>query len=436
MAEANPNEQQNLDPGHSAEQAMEAVARALEGGPGETGEERILRLEQAFEAFTQAAMTFQDYYARLEARIQELNLELERKNRELQAKMEEKEAVRDYLAMLLESISAGVIAMDHLTNCHTVNRAAREIFGLPQELELPRLLGLLIPELSKAEPIDAALREGLSRRRSFELMLKNSGNQLALDVQVIPSNLGGLEPFSGAILVIHDITELKRLEKQAQLTTRLSAMGEVAINVAHEVRNPLGSIELFSSMLRRELPEGDLRDSAGHILTAVRHIDQVVSNILLFARGQEIEAREIDAGQLLDDAMLFLESNIKEKKIRVIRKAPRKPLVVLGDPDLLKQVLTNLVRNAIEAMQPEGRLEVTLSACESDAIIQILDDGCGIPSNLQHKIYDPFFTTRPKGTGLGLAIVHRIVTAHQGRIEYKPRSTGGSEFKVIIPAKK
>ena len=403
--------------------------------PGETGSnpKRLAQLEDAFATFNQATQVFQDSYARLEKQIAELNLELECKNEELEENLREREQVQNYLATLLETMSAGVVVVDQLTKVRTINRAAREIFALAEDLELPSFLGMLIPDLSRAEPVQKCIANRFEKIHKFELELNHKRQWL--DIQVVPTDLSAVGVPRGAIFVIHDITEMKRLSQQAQLSSRLSAMGEVAMNVAHEVRNPLGSIELFSSMLRRELKDQpELEGLAGHILTGVRNIDRIVSNILLFARNQEIKAQIVNPEELLKDTLLYAEAGIQEKQVKVSKSFESlEPAILLGDSDLLKQVFLNIVQNAIQAMSKNGHLELVIQRKNDSVIIQFFDNGCGIPSKDQRKLFDPFYTTRTKGTGLGLTIAHRIIQAHRGMIDLESRSTGGTVFTITLP---
>ena len=394
---------------------------------------KLARLEEAFATFNQATQVFQDSYARLENQIADLNLELECKNEELEDNLRERKQVQNYLATLLETMSAGVVVVDQLTHVRTINRAAREIFALPEDQELPQFLGMLIPDLGKAGSVQKCIARDFQEHIRFELEL--SDKHQWLDIQIVPSDLSAVDVPRGAIFVIHDITEIKRLSQQAQLSSRLSAMGEVAMNVAHEVRNPLGSIELFSSMLRRELEDQpELQGLASHILTGVRNIDRIVSNILLFARNQEIKAQIINPGELLEDTLLYAEAGIQEKQIRVSKRFESlEPAILLGDSDLLKQVFLNIVQNAVQAMSKNGHLELSIKRKNGCAIIQIFDNGSGIPSKDQRKLFDPFYTTRTKGTGLGLTIAHRIIQAHRGTIEFESRNTGGTVFTITLP---
>ena len=399
--------------------------------------EKMGQLEEAFAAFNQATRTFESYYQQLENRIDALNLELEEKNHELEANLQEKEKVQNYLAMILETISAGVVVVDRQGNVQTINRAAREIFTLEDIVNVPISLSQLLPDLSQCPEIAEGAAAGFCVPRRFEWRrLTHKNESQWLDVQIVPPDFGDPSASLSPNIVINDITEIKSLARQANLNSRLKAMGEVAMNIAHEVRNPLGSIELFSSMLARELSnQPELQQAAGHILNGVKNIDSIVSNILAFARNSQISAQDIDPAELIANVLEYLESPLAEKSISVAKRLRSNGHQLLGDPDLLKQAFSNIVQNAIQAMNEDGCLELTAVPLPHAVEFQIIDDGCGISDEHAKNIYHAFFTTRRKGTGLGLAIAHRIVTAHQGKLAHSRRKTGGTIFTITLPLK-
>jgi signal transduction histidine kinase len=240
--------------------------------------------------------------------------------------------------------------------------------------------------------------------------------------------------------------ELREANEQLQRSRRLAALGEMAAGIAHEVRNPLGSIRLYARLLEQDLADRpEERTIAGKIAAAVGGLDAVVGDVLAFSRELRIRTEPADGNELLARA---LESSwsleAAEAGIRIVRGGnPEMP--VRCDTALLHQALVNVVRNALEAMgecaPPRGGHELRLEcAVRGDEFaFRISDTGPGVRPDVVDRMFNPFFTTRATGTGLGLAIVHRIIDAHGGRVVVTdchrdadgPR---GSTFELLLPA--
>jgi signal transduction histidine kinase len=240
---------------------------------------------------------------------------------------------------------------------------------------------------------------------------------------------------------VEDRPHIKKLEEQANRTGRLAAMGEMALKIAHEIRNPLGSIELCASLLCKGLEEDeDVKQTAAHISSGVQRINTIISNLLLFIRPeQKPEMRILDIHDPLKDSLFFAEHVVNTQTgIEVVTGYAAHALEIYGDPELLCQVSLNLVLNAIQAMADGGRLTISTRRVTDHrdvemAEIRFTDTGCGIPPEYFPRIFDPFFTTKNKGTGLGLPIVHNITTAHGGNIDITSSPACGTQCIVTFP---
>ncbi|MFQ5717357.1 MAG: nitrogen regulation protein NR(II), partial [Nitrospinales bacterium] len=240
------------------------------------------------------------------------------------------------------------------------------------------------------------------------------------------------------------ITQLKRLEEEVQRNHRLKAMGEMAAGIAHEIRNPLGGIELFASLLRKDLKDDpEKKQIAEHICAGVKNMDRIISSILLFAKSPEPSRQKCEINGLLNELLESPSSVAFPDDIKIVRQFSPGELFGNGDRALLKQVLLNVLRNAVQALPAGGELRLATQGSESSAaygnrrslvIITVSDTGGGIPPENLAKIFNPFFTTRERGTGLGLAIAHNIIKAHQGTIEVDSRAGQGTTFTIKIPA--
>ena len=395
----------------------------------------VQQLELAFRAFNDASLKFSEHYARLERRIEQLNLELEEANNSLRENLKEKEEVQAYLSTVLESLPVGVIGIDRAGAISSCNRSASEILECNAEDAIGLKITGVFTEMPAAAPLERAIAGQFQRHDVFEIATQGfDGRRRVLNLQIVPANRKDDDEAAG-VLLIEDVTEMRRLEHQASRTNRLTAMGEIAMNVAHEIRNPLGSIELFASMLARDLAEDSVKGPlAAHICTGVRCVDHIVANILQFSRPQRLSCTSFDLNDLVSETLVFAEHALRQKDIEVERHFGKKAFIV-ADAELLKQMLLNLFLNAVQATPENGRVGVSILPVEKTVEIRIWDTGSGLPREIIGKIFDPFFTTRRKGTGLGLTIVHNIVSAHQGSIEAENRPEGGALFTITLPRK-
>ncbi len=401
-------------------------------------------LNRTIESFNGAAFRFELYYRHLEKRVEELNLELEKKNAELERNLKEKEEAKDYLRNILESLTAGVVVINLKGTVSTFNRAAEKITGLKAATVQGRSFKKSLYEnLFSCLPVDPNFVTTVERTTNFETdIFRRHKDIVHARLSIFPVENPHGEKI-GTAITIHDVTELKRLEEKANRTDKLAAMGEMAAQIAHEIRNPLGSIELFATTLKKDL-EGmdDLRSLTEHISSGVRSMNSIISNLLLFVNpGQRPQLRPIDVACPLKEALFYSKYLIDSNPLTELDvQYCTSPKLVNADPELLKQVFMNLIQNAVQAMPKGGKLGITTRHVEEDrgkgtdfVEIEIRDTGVGIPENTKAKIFDPFFTTKTKGTGLGLAIVHNILKLHMADIDVETPKSGGTTCKVKLP---
>ncbi len=228
--------------------------------------------------------------------------------------------------------------------------------------------------------------------------------------------------------------QLQASFEQLRRADRLSALGELSAGLAHEIRNPLGSIEGSVQILRRPNLSEETKQEFGKLAEEeINRLKELLTNFLQFARPQAPRRRPTDFGQLFESVRTLTEKTAKMSGCHVkIEPSDGLPSIPV-DPDQIKQVLLDLVLNAVQAM-PEGGEVVLRASTGDDAIgIEVRDEGIGIePGNLE-KIFDPFFTTRASGTGLGLSIVYQIVRQHGGRVEVRRNPVRGMTFTLLLP---
>ncbi|MBN1613190.1 MAG: PAS domain-containing protein [Deltaproteobacteria bacterium] len=217
---------------------------------------------------------------------------------------------------------------------------------------------------------------------------------------------------------------------------------EAAVNIAHEIRNPLGSIELYASLLMKDLKGAKARARAQQIIASVKSVDNKISNFLIFAKRERPVSERINLHDILREILMFSEQIVdQETVILTVRYAEGEPNI-LGDAGMLKQVFLNLILHALQSMPDGGCLAIETrpgerhtkeGRAESTIEVRFLDNGVGIPGDSLSKIFDPFFSTKEKNSGLGLAIVRHVVGMHRGSIHVESLQGGGTAFSLAFP---
>ena len=384
--------------------------------------------------FNQSSVELIDEYRRLDARAAYLKGELDSKHRELEASLREREEARAYLLSVLESLKAGVLVLDRKLQPTFVNRRVTELLGQVNAERAVQLLGAKIA---------ASLQRGEENFLPLECekVVQGPGGVMT-PVHFVLSAVATGQRDNEYVLVFQDITTLKRLEAETARTRRLASLGIMASEIAHQVRSPLGGIELYASLLK-EKSTGDPQRLAGEILSAVQRLYTTLSHLLSFASEPTMAGDVLAVDSLMEDLQADSQPLFNDSRWRVLFSCETRLQPVWGDRGLLAQALLNLIVNAKEAMPDGGAVAVRAQLSPFSAIngqihkaieVRVSDQGAGISAENRERIFDPFFTTKAQGTGLGLAFTHKIISAHGGSIEIAPASGRGTRFSVFLPA--
>ena len=388
----------------------------------------LAELKQAFHMLTSVSEKMESSYERLKGQAEELKQELFEKNAKLLVSLQEQQRLEGFLEGILQNLPVGILVTDKEGRVRLANQMARDTLDRSQR----DLVGVKYTALEILRQIP--LRSGASIEK------KKGRSVYSCSV----SSLNGSGESGGDwVILIEDVTEIGRWKALAERQKRLSSMGEMGARIAHEIRNPLGSMELNVAMLLEEL-EGDpaLYALAGRLASGVRTVTQTLSNLLNFAKGTDPRWERLEVPRLVGEALEFTGPLLREKAIRVHEDYAEKGCNILGDRILLRQALLNLIVNAVEGMDPGGSLRIgtvnqeeTAGVWRGTPVIKVFvqDSGKGIPDEELDRIFDPFFTTKSQGTGLGLAIVNNIVESHGGIIEVESRIDTGSCFVMSLP---
>jgi signal transduction histidine kinase len=397
-------------------------------------QENIQALTGLIGWFNQSSGELIEKYRRLDERAAYLKGELDAKHRELEASLRAREEARAYLLSVLESLKAGVLVLDRQLQPTFINRRVTELLGNVNSERALQLLG---------DQLAASLRRG---DESFlplecEKVVQGPGGRMT-PVHFVVSAVATGQSQNEYVLVFQDITTLKRLEAEAARTRRLASLGIMASEIAHQVRSPLGGIELYASLLK-EKSTGDPQRLAGEILGAVRRLYTTLSHLLCFASEPAMNGDVLPVEFLMKDLQAESQALFSDPRWVALFSCASGLAPLWGDRGLLAQALLNLIVNAKEAMLEGGTVTVRAQLSPFSALngqihkaieITVSDQGAGIPPENRERIFDPFFTTKTQGTGLGLAFAHKIVSAHRGSIEIASDCGRGARFSVFLPA--
>lgn len=349
---------------------------------------------------------------------------------EIQRQRLELEGRRRYIETLLEAIPVGVLSLDAEGNVFTANRAALEVLrleALPPGLPLGRALAggreavgqVLGPVLS-----------GQTRQVSREVPIETEDGAISVEVTaerfVIP------ERRDGTLVVLEDLTQLRRAE-------RLAAWGEVARRLAHEIKNPLTPIRLSAERLLRRFrkdPPGSAQVVEEGVATIVREVESLktlVDEFSRYSRLPEVRPVPADIGQVAEEAVALYRASHPELDLATDWAADLPPHMI--DPEAMRRAIINLLENAVALVGKEGKIRVRSYRATAlrPVVLEVSDNGPGLPPADRRQLFLPTFSRRPGGTGLGLAIVHRVVTDHDGRIRAEDNPGGGTRFIIELP---
>ena len=228
--------------------------------------------------------------------------------------------------------------------------------------------------------------------------------------------------------------ELQDSFEQIKRADRLSAVGQLAASLAHEIRNPLGSIEGAANLIQSPATSPEIREGSLNIIRKeCQRLNRLLTNLLDFARPRQPEFRSVDLVRLVDSIFALVGPNAQQQHVRLIKMVRKTPHLLESDPEQLRQVLLNLVINGIQAMPGGGEIEVILDMDDGEVVISVKDQGVGIAPDDLERIFDPFFTTKGSGTGLGLSVAHQVITHLGGSIEAGRNPDRGMTFSISLP---
>jgi two-component system sensor histidine kinase AtoS len=355
----------------------------------------------------------------------ELVTKLKDKEKELEVlrqKAEDKATIIEgYNENILQSVPSGVISLDEALRVTKVNLSAEKILEIKRESTLGKHHTDVLNK-----PITDLLNDKKIIERGEITYLTPSGRKIWLGLTLSPLK-DREDNIIGQILIFTDLTQLKALETQMELRSRLSSLGEISAGIAHELRNPMAVIAGYTQLLSKKA-DTSLKPTVDAITTEINVMNRIISDFLSFAKPAELAISDVGLRKIIENCIASLVSERNDIKARIdIEQLP----VIKGDEVLLRQAFTNLIQNAVEAMPAGG--DLTIKSSTGDFLeITVSDTGPGVSEDMADKIFLPFFTTKDKGTGFGLSLVQKIIVSHGGSISVDS-SNKGATFRIRLP---
>jgi two-component system sensor histidine kinase FlrB len=400
--------------------------------PGREAEHPLVR---AFASFTEAAGSLERTYGQLQGQVAHLRQELEVTNRDLASSLEENRRIRERLRRIVEGLPCGVLVIEADGRISTLNPEAERL-----------LQGSFEAASALPETLAVVLQRARATGEEAELPL---GDLRAAEEGTVPGAAGAvwvairhawleqsLAPAT-SVYILRDVSEAKKLEQEREHLRRQQALVEMSALLAHEIRNPLGSLELFAGLLAEANLEGESRRWIEHVQAGLRTLSATVNNVLHLHNTPQPELCEIDAGQLLDWAHDFLLPLAKQARVEMQIVNELRGVVIAADRHRLEQVVLNLALNAFRFMPGGGWLSIRGLDPGPDAVeIVVRDTGPGIVTEDLPRIFEAGFSTRPGSSGLGLAVCRRILEQHGGSIAVESRAGHGAAFRLRLPRRR
>jgi two-component system, NtrC family, sensor histidine kinase HydH len=341
---------------------------------------------------------------------------------------------KTFTSTVLENMGEAVIVVDEQMRITLFNKSSENLFKRREEEIIQKNLSELSNDITRSlleycknsdeQCADVAIDTAIGDERKY-LLLNFTRNK----------DEDGKENY---IIVINDLTESRRLEEESKRKEKLSAMGELASGVAHEIRNPINAIGMIAQRLDKEFKvEKDSEEY--HSITSllrseVTRVNKIITQFLSYAKPLSLQIKKINSKTFFDDIYRLFSDQAKLKGVELIKSSDHS-FDMMIDPELIKQSLMNLVQNAIDAVEKKGKVEINYFRKGNDLLIEIADNGKGIPENIKNKIFDLYYTSKPEGTGLGLSIVQKIIAEHNGTIEVFSEINKYTKFKITLPQK-
>ncbi|MEK6336912.1 MAG: ATP-binding protein [Acidobacteriota bacterium] len=369
--------------------------------------------------------------------------QVQRRFRQTRQSTEAARREREFSNQMLEGMVSAIAAIDRHDRIRSANTAFLRIFpragigsSIHDRVALPE--GVRLLEAATASRVESATYRG-------RWNLTEDGAAGTFDVYSSPLEIDGE---NGQILTLVDVTEAAKSEAALRRSESLAAVGQAAAQLAHEIKNPLGSIRLGVEMLREHVSSEDAVRTIGLVERGISHLNKLVVDVTQFSRRRQLDRADADLHQLIDSSLELVTDRVQAKETPIEKRLAPETIRGAWDDEQLREVFVNLLANAIEASEPKSPVRISTELLDSNSgrmlagsgrrgaglvRISITDFGSGMDSKTQARLFEPFFTTKKRGTGLGLSIVRQIIDLHNGTIEVESARGTGTTFRIELP---
>ena len=394
-------------------------------------------LADAFSEFISASSQLESSYRDLQREVGQLGTELAERNAALTRSLAENEAMRGALQQIIDSMPCGVLVLDTAESVVTINPEGRAL------LQLGGAEVRTLRDVAAVSPVDLEmLVAGVEEQVEYEVCLARGETKRWLAISKRRLSGGSLRSIAGAgrlglqsIWILRDVTTTKEAEREREEARSAMALAEVSAILAHEIRNPLASMELFAGLLMEDPEQTSLWVS--HLRAGIRLLSATVNNVLSLKGGSSVALMPIELSACVREGVEFVRPIAEQAGVALSFRGESE-LKIEGSENQLRQVLLNLICNAIRHTPAGGKVAVTTWGVTCDgrlrAVVEVSDTGCGISEAAMERVFEAGFSAQGDTPGLGLAVCKRIVEAHGGEIRVRSRVGGGSTFELEFPA--
>jgi signal transduction histidine kinase len=346
---------------------------------------------------------------------------------------------------LVFNLRTGVLAITRDGRIAAMNDMAYRVLALPAGVDfIGRPFTEVLSDVPEVLRVLQQAFDGNDLPNRAEMRLRKTGRAMGYTLSHIHDDNGRMV---GATLFFKDLTKVEQMEERERLRDRLAALGEMAAAIAHEVKNPLASIEVMAGVLKRQMTDREeALETLNDIIKEAKMANSIVVEVLEFVRPIQLQVERSPLDEVLKDSITLAEGKMRRGAVSIDTVIEADVPEMLADPHQLRQLFSNLLANAFEALGGEGHVDLRawllpgedepVGAADPQppqVVVEVRDSGPGITADNMERIFSPFFSTKPQGTGLGLAIVRKVVDAHDGHIDAVSAPGRGATFRVTLP---